>query len=70
MDKKRNKLSGTDGGRTTRDSGVKEWKARMRVGGERGCQQMVGTDILYESIFLSCASPPVSKGSVGTSLRQ
>lgn len=36
MDKKRNKLSGTDGGRTTRDSGVKEWKARMRVvGGER-----------------------------------
>lgn len=36
MDKKRNKLSGTDGGRTTRDSEVKEWRARMRVGGREG----------------------------------
>lgn len=59
--KKRNKTSGTDSGRATRDGEVKEWKGKDEGcgegGREGGCQQMVATDMLYESIFPPRGSP-------------
>lgn len=50
-------MSGTDSGRASRDGEVKEWKGKDEACGEGGCQQMVGTTILYESIFPSRGSP-------------
>lgn len=50
-------MSGTDSGRATRDGEVKECKGKDEGGREGGCQQMVATEMLYESIFPSRGSP-------------
>ena len=64
MDKKRKKMSGTDWGRRRRAPEMLGWREggrerdRERMSAEGGgCQLMLGTDILYESIVPSRGSP-------------